>query len=78
MLRLHQQYFQLLYILYLNIVYNGALEDDKWYFQLKSPNDKIIIQSDGYETEYDCLIAIDVIKHYSENVWFNPVKISLQ
>ncbi len=43
------------------------LEDGKWYFQLKSPNDKIIIQSDRYETEYDCLIAIDVIKRYAED-----------
>ena len=43
------------------------LEDGQWYFQLKSPNDKIIIQSDRYETEYDCLIAIDVIKRYAED-----------
>jgi uncharacterized protein YegP (UPF0339 family) len=45
----------------------SQLEDNKWYFQLKSPNDRIIIQSDGYETEYDCLIAIDVIKRYAED-----------
>ncbi|EMR74972.1 hypothetical protein MBGDF03_00158 [Thermoplasmatales archaeon SCGC AB-540-F20] len=41
--------------------------DGQWYFHLKSPNNEIIAQSEGYTTMQNCLNGIEVVKQFAPN-----------
>jgi uncharacterized protein YegP (UPF0339 family) len=43
----------------------GCMNDDEWYFMLKSPKGKLIFHSDAYTTEEECRRIIDAVKHYA-------------
>jgi uncharacterized protein YegP (UPF0339 family) len=50
-------------------------EDGQWYFHLKAPSNGIIVQSVGYNTEYECLQAIEQVKRYAEIAIIDPQNI---
>mgnify|MGYP001608732615 CR=1 FL=1 len=45
----------------------GCMNDDEWYFLLKSPKGKLILHSDAYPTKEDCCRTIDAVKQYAIN-----------
>lgn len=45
----------------------GNTQDDEWSFQLKSPNGRLIFQSDVYTTEEECRQVISAVKQYANS-----------
>ncbi len=45
----------------------GCMNDDEWYFMLRSPRGKLIFHSDAYTTEEDCRRVINAVKQYAMN-----------
>jgi uncharacterized protein YegP (UPF0339 family) len=43
----------------------GSINEDEWYFQLKSPKGKLIVHSDAYTTEEECKEVINAVKQYA-------------
>lgn len=43
----------------------GCMNDDEWYFMLKSPKGKLIFHSDAYTTEEECRRIINAVKQYA-------------
>jgi uncharacterized protein YegP (UPF0339 family) len=43
----------------------GCMNDDEWYFLLKSPKGKLILHSDTYTTEEECRRIIGAVKQYA-------------
>ena len=46
-------------------------KDGQWYWRLRSGNNKIIANGEGYRNKADCLRAVDLVK--STNT-YTPVK----
>ncbi|MEM0466506.1 MAG: DUF1508 domain-containing protein [Candidatus Thermoplasmatota archaeon] len=40
----------------------GYFREDEWIFQLKAADGSLLLQSDPYASEEDCLVAIEHIK----------------
>ncbi|MEM4258159.1 MAG: YegP family protein [Candidatus Thermoplasmatota archaeon] len=40
----------------------GCFREDEWIFQLKAADGSLLLQSDPYTSEEDCLVAIEHIK----------------
>jgi uncharacterized protein YegP (UPF0339 family) len=45
----------------------GHTNERQWHFQLKAPDGEVLIQSEDYDSEDDCLEIISAIKRYAEN-----------
>jgi uncharacterized protein YegP (UPF0339 family) len=54
--------------------YFQSCEDGLWYFQLKAPNDGILVQSGSYQTKDECLYGIDMVRMFSDAAALTHVK----
>ena len=55
--------------------YWHSREDGQWYFHLKAPNGGILVQSGGYQHEYECLDGIEMVRCYADVAVLNRADI---